>query len=326
MSSETRKNTTFVLTDESVNAYGYRVLTSGGDTEQFAKNPIMLYSHEYGMLPIGTWENVRKEGDQMLADAKFDTGDPFAVEVARKVEEGILRCCSIGFEILGVDESDELKQPGQAGPTVTKWTLLECSICAIGANRNAMRLSAAPGLPSARVKVGGRMTLQMVQGDSNSSVAKDEHNINPLNRSSMTEQERQQMEQLQGQVATLTAEKKALEQERDNALAEVKKIRDAEIETLLKAAVSDGRISEGEKATWKEMLSVTPESAKSALGKLNPRTSLSQVLEQGKNKGEFTGKSWSDLDREGKLAQFKSADPEGFKNLYRETFGADYNE
>ena len=50
------------------------------------------------------------------------------------------------------------------------------------------------------------------------------------------------MEQLQGQVATLTAEKNTLTQERDAALAEVKKVRDAEIETLLNAAVSDGRI------------------------------------------------------------------------------------
>lgn len=316
-----KNKTTFVLSDESVNCYGYRVLTSGGMTEQFLKNPVMLYSHEYGLLPIGTWENVRVEGEQLLADAKFDAGDPFAQEVARKVEEGILRCCSIGFEILGIDESDELKLPGQDGPTVSKWNLLECSICAIGANRNAMRLSAEAGAPHPTVKVGSRMTLAMAQGE-----AKKEEITNPLNSSSMTEQERQQMEQLQGQVATLTAEKNTLTAERDAAVAEVKKVRDAEIETLLNAAVSDGRISEGEKPTWKEMLSVTPESAKSALGKLNPRTSLSQVLEQGKAKGEFAGKSWSDLDRAGKLAAFKAADIEGFKALYRETFGSDYTE
>lgn len=53
-----KKKHTFVLTDESVNGYGYRVLTSGGRKEQFLKNPVMLYSHEYGLLPIGTFSHV----------------------------------------------------------------------------------------------------------------------------------------------------------------------------------------------------------------------------------------------------------------------------
>ena len=167
-----KKKHTFVLTDESVNGYGYRVLTSGIGREQFLKNPVMLYSHEYGLLPIGTWEEVREKDGQLLATAKFDEGDPFAQEVARKVDEGILRCCSIGFNVLSIYESDDLKLPGQIGPTVTKSELLECSICAIGANRNAMRLSEE--LPSPAVKVGGRMTLTVVQGEQ----TKD---INPKN-------------------------------------------------------------------------------------------------------------------------------------------------
>lgn len=310
------KRCTFVLTDESVNGYGYRVLTSGIGLEQFEKNPVMLYSHEYGLLPIGTWEHVREKEGKLLADAKFDEGDPFAQEVARKVAEGILKCCSIGFSVLGIDDSDGLKLPGQVGPTVTKAELLECSICAIGANRNAMRLTEE--VAGAAVKVGGRMTLTMAQGKNQV--------INTQNSSTMTEQEQTQMNQLQQQVQQLTESNQTLTQERDAALAEVKQVRDAEIETLLTAAVSDGRISEGEKPTWKEMLSVTPESAKSALSKLNPRTSLSQMLGSQNGKGEFAGKSWSELDRAGKLSAFKAADAEGFKSLYRETFGVEYTE
>ena len=310
-------NRTFVLSDESVNYYEFRVLTSGIGLEQFRKNPVMLYLHDHSVLPIGVWENVRVDGDRLLADAKFDEGDPFAQEVARKVDEGILKCCSIGFNINGIDESDDLKLPGQKGPTVTKSELIECSICPIGANRNAMRLSQEPDIPVLTVRTGARMTLTKIQGD-NPSI-----NLNSLE---MTEQEKQEMQQLRDQVSQLTNEKTALTQERDNAVAEVKKVRDAEIETLLSAAVSDGRISEGEKGTWKEMLSVTPESAKAALAKLNPRTSLSQILEQNKGKGEFAGKTWDELDRAGKLAAFKTADPEAFKSLYRDTFGRDYKE
>lgn len=309
---------TFVLSDESVNCYEFRVLTSGIGLKQFQKNPVMLYLHDHSVLPIGVWENVRVDGDRLLADAKFDEGDPFAQEVARKVDEGILKCCSIGFDIKVIDESDDLKLPGQKGPTVTKSELLECSICPIGANRNAIRLAQEQDIPVLTVRTGARMTLTKIQGD-NPSI-----NLNSLEE--MTEQEKQEMEQLRNQVSQLTNEKTTLTQERDNAVAEVKRVRDAEIESLLSAAVSDGRITEGDKGTWKEMLSVTPESAKAALAKLSPRTSLSQMLEQNKGKGEFAGKTWNELDRAGKLAAFKAEDPEGFKALYRETFGADYKE
>ena len=315
----TKKKHTFVLTDESVNGYGYRVLTSGIDREQFLKNPVMLYSHEYGLLPIGTWEEVREKDGQLLATAKFDEGDHFAQEVERKVDEGILRCCSIGFDVLGIDESDDLKLPGQTGPTVTRAELLECSICAIGANRNAMRLSVGTSEPPVPLKVGGRMTLTVVQGEK----TKD---INPKNSSSMTEEEKRQMNEMQQQVQQLTEANQTLTQERDQARTELQNVRTAEIDALLTAAVNDGRISEAERPQWKELMNVAPENAKAALAKLNPRTSLSQMLESQKGKGEFAGKSWDELDRAGKLSAFKAADPEAFKSLYRETFGVDYKE
>ena len=34
-----------ILSDSSLNCYGYRVLTSGMSIEAFKKNPIMLYMH-----------------------------------------------------------------------------------------------------------------------------------------------------------------------------------------------------------------------------------------------------------------------------------------
>ena len=142
----------------------------------------------------------------------------------------------------------------------------------------------------------------------------------------MTEQEQNQMNQLQQQVQQLTENNQTLTQERDQARQELQRVRDAETETLLSAAVNDGRISEADRPRWKELMNVAPENARAALAKLNPRTSLSQMLESQKGKGEFAGKSWKELDRAGKLSAFKAADPEAFKNLYRETFGTDYKE
>ena len=77
---------TFVLHDESVNTYGFRMLTSGANLEEFKKNPVMLLNHDDYSLPIGRWENIRVEGGKILADAVFDEGDARAAEVKRKVE------------------------------------------------------------------------------------------------------------------------------------------------------------------------------------------------------------------------------------------------
>lgn len=60
------KSKTFVLHDESVNTYGFRMLTSGVNLDEFRKNPVMLLNHNDYSLPIGRWENIRIEGAKSL--------------------------------------------------------------------------------------------------------------------------------------------------------------------------------------------------------------------------------------------------------------------
>ena len=301
-----------MLTDETVNCYGFRVLTGGISRERFLKNPVMLYSHDSMVLPIGRWENLREEEGRLLADAVFDGEDPFAREIERKVDEGLIRCCSIGFEILVYDESDGLKVPGQTLGTVTESELLECSICAIGANRNAMRLSAPEAAPMAK---GVRLSLTPVQSDI----------VNHKIDETMTEQEKQEMDQLRTQLQESKSEIQTLTTERDSLRETVRAAREAEIDGLLSAAVYCGRITENERADWRELMLADTAHAKAALAKLNPRTSLAQMVGKG-GKGEFDGKTWDELDKSGRLSAYKAQDPEGFRELYKRTFGVDYAE
>lgn len=134
-----KKSKTFVLHDESVNTYGFRMLTSGANLDEFIKNPVMLLNHNDWGLPIGRWENVRIEDGRILADAVFDENDPKAVEVMQKVENDFIRMASIGaWPPEEVSDAEDLKFPGQTGHTVTKWTVREASIVTIGANHNAL--------------------------------------------------------------------------------------------------------------------------------------------------------------------------------------------
>lgn len=119
---------TFLVSDESINTYGFKVLTSGIDTSQFEKNPIMLYMHERPDV-IGRWENLRKDGDKLYADAVFDTSDPKAKLIADKVKNGFLKSASIGIE------AEERK-----GDIVSRSKLFEISIVDMGSNQNALKL------------------------------------------------------------------------------------------------------------------------------------------------------------------------------------------
>jgi len=138
----------FVLSDESLNSYGFRFLTEGIDTSLFEKNPIALWVHAraYGWnkntepLPIGKWVNIRKDGKKLVADLEFDEDDEFAVSLMRKVDKGIINMVSIGARAITTSDDPAVLVKGQTRPTVVQSLLMECSLVDIGANRNALRL------------------------------------------------------------------------------------------------------------------------------------------------------------------------------------------
>lgn len=123
---------TFVISDESVNSYGYIVKTDGIDTAAFERNPVMLYMHERKTV-VGRWENIRKEGKRLLADAVFDESTEIGRTVKQQVENGFLRSASIGVDIIEEKTVNGVK-------TVTKSVLIEVSIVDIPANKNALKL------------------------------------------------------------------------------------------------------------------------------------------------------------------------------------------
>lgn len=137
-----------ILSDSSVNCYGYRVLTEGLNLEAFKKNPVMLYMHfrdEGSPLlgnnkAIGRWEDIQINGDELSAIPIFDKVDDLSKEVAAKYEAGTFSAASIGIQIIATSANKELLLPGQTRETVTEALLMEASIVDIPANRNAVRL------------------------------------------------------------------------------------------------------------------------------------------------------------------------------------------
>lgn len=137
-----------ILSDSSLNRYGYRVLTEGIDYTAFEKNPILLYMHfrdegspYWGTYKaIGHWKDIRMEEGKLSAEPVFDKVDELSQTIAAKFEAGTFNAASVGIRILATSGEKEYLVPGQTRETVTKCELMEASIVDIPANANAVRL------------------------------------------------------------------------------------------------------------------------------------------------------------------------------------------
>lgn len=143
----------FILSDNSLNRYGYRVLTDGLNLPVFRKNPVMLWMHlrdegshawcDY--KPIGHWEDIEVDEKGVLSACPyFDLADDLSKEICLKVEEGTISATSIGLIPMTFSEDPKHLLPGQKRATVLKADLIEASFCDIPANSNAVRLYQQP--------------------------------------------------------------------------------------------------------------------------------------------------------------------------------------
>ena len=127
------------LTNDTLNSYGYRVLTEGVDITQYERNPILLYMHNRGKA-IGLIKDIKREAGEITGELAFDEATELSCQCKKQWDFGSLRMVSIGFEVIETSEAPEHLVPGQRYATVTKARLLEVSLVDIGANNDAIRL------------------------------------------------------------------------------------------------------------------------------------------------------------------------------------------
>ena len=135
----------FIVNTERVNEYGYRILTKGIDTEQYERNPIVLYGHfRAGYDPnrvVGKCVKLTKVNNELIAEIEFDEAQEFAKDLAGKVERGFIQMSSLHADVKETSTDEALLLPGQTLETVTKCKLVEISIVDIGGNDDALKLS-----------------------------------------------------------------------------------------------------------------------------------------------------------------------------------------
>lgn len=322
-----KKNKSFVLSDESVNTYGFRLLTAGADLNQFRRNPVMYMNHADWSLPIGRWENIRVDGVRILADPVFDMDDEVAREVAGKVERGFLKMASVGLRVVERSEDATLMLPGQKLPTITKWQLREVSIVGIGANHNAIRL-----YDENDKQLSDDEILKLF--DNVKPILKTE-NMNKelltllnLEDTATDEQLHDAVKDIVDRNETLEAENKTLADEKAEREKADKEARDAEAVRLVDEAVKDGRLNAEGKADFLKFFETDFETAKKMLTNIPKRPSVKKEIErqEQQNTGELAdliAKSWDELDKGGKLQTLRDEYPDIYAEKFKAKFGKD---
>lgn len=104
---------------------------NGWMLDNYKKNPIVLWAHDYFSLPIGICTSIEVQNGKLVAKGQFapESANPFAQQVRRLYDAKIVRATSVGFIPLDGGEGK-----------ITKAELLEFSFVPVPANPYALSL------------------------------------------------------------------------------------------------------------------------------------------------------------------------------------------
>ncbi|MBQ2029386.1 MAG: HK97 family phage prohead protease [Bacteroidaceae bacterium] len=319
-----------VISDESINSYGFWVMTDGIDLSAFLKNPVMLWNHNRGglgvtsdQLPIGIWKDLRIENGVLTGEPVFDENDEFAVKIKQKYESGILNACSIGFAPLEWSDAPEMLKEGQKVATVTRCRLLEISICDIPSNANATvvlydddnKVINLSDLPNKAIgpKINNNMPKEIAL-----TLGLDENASPQACVNAITE--------LKSEIASHEATRQNLEEENRQMRLRLKVIDDAaaeaqkqEVVNLLDDAVKSGRIDATARPKFEKLFELDHEAAKTALAALPERKPM-EAKPAGTGDSDLCKMSWDELDKADRLLELKTKYPEIYQQKFNEKF------
>lgn len=296
-----------VLCDsETINSYGFKTDVKGINLSRFEKNPVMLYQHNPHMV-IGRWEDIKIEGGQLSATPVFDMEDPEAAEIARKVEQGFIKGCSMGIVIKQMTRTKGID-------TATESVLLEASIVSIPADENALVVYDSEDKQN-QLSINDFNKLFYI-------MEKKEPELQPDNSEIALSQRNME---LQAQVDEQTDTIKALNAKIDELQRDLAERDYREAEAFVDKAIADGKITEEVKSEALSFYLSFPKETEKLFASIKgiadePSALQRQTLSEMVNQKAEPSQTWDELDRAGKLRNLKANNPEEFKRLYKEKF------
>lgn len=129
---------TFVLSDESINTYGFWILLSGMNLDNVQQNCPLYYEHRTWEIPCGHVENIRLKDGKLLGDVIIEGGNDIEREYIRKIENGDIKGVSLGIDPIEWSEDKTLVKQGQRVATLSKCEPYELSLAPLPGNKNAL--------------------------------------------------------------------------------------------------------------------------------------------------------------------------------------------
>jgi len=163
------------ITSLTVDRDGEVIIPKGAKIENFRKNPVVLFAHDYKSPPIGKNISLEIKDDEIIAKTQFaDT--QLGRELYQLYKEGFMSAWSVGF--IPVKESDKKVLEGQKGKTYEEWELLEYSAVPVPSNPEALTIARSKGLKVEEIEkyleVKNEMELKGVVSYKNSSDTSDD--------------------------------------------------------------------------------------------------------------------------------------------------------
>lgn len=308
------------ITNESLNSYGTRVLTSGMSVEQYNRNPVLLYMHERGQV-IGYVKDLRVEGDEVTGELVFDEATELSRRCKKQWEFGSLKMVSVGIDILETSEDPQYLVQGQTSPTITKSKLFEVSLVDIGANDDAIVLRRQDFRHGEHpTGMFSKVTAMPLLRDISS---------NPKNKKEMDLKKLALQLGLaedadESAINKKIAELKAREVEVENLRKETNALLLSRIEAMVDGAVKEQKFGAEKRDHFVELgKKIGVESLKETLAAMSPQVKLSSLVTKSGDGGQEY-KKLSEVPA-GELAELKENDPALYKKLYKAEYGMDFS-
>lgn len=123
-----------VISTPTPDRAGESIIQNGWETENYQKNPVVLWAHNYQNLPVAITDELYLKDGKTHARGRFAPHD-FAQDIRKLYDAGFIFAASVGFIPLDMD-----------GKIIKRAELLEWSFVPVPCNAEAVRMAKAGGM------------------------------------------------------------------------------------------------------------------------------------------------------------------------------------
>lgn len=300
----------FLLTDNTVNCYGFRLLSEGFLLDRF-KPAIGYLMHKRDNGVAVKWEDFRWDGDKLYAKPVVNTSR--FPDLVDEIEAGFYDAASVGH-IVALEWSDDtsMKLEGQTGITVTKWFCRESSIVDIPGNFNAL---------GQLYDDNDKMLMDLSDNKINNIPKNQTEKMDKLVLTgTMLTGLNLMADATQAQVETAFADLLAKAKRTETAEQKFKDLQAERtkeaVQNIIKQGKNEGKLTNDLAAKLEEDYKENPEGLKALVASMPKQTrvtddkpDLSAIPEK------YRGKTFEELYNSGELANLKAECPEYYKQL-----------